>query len=227
MNPHDFDHRLSQGLVPEDIPPLPGLSFVQTEAETPLVIAGVDEAGRGPLAGPVVVGAVILSESARIKGLDDSKALTPEERETLFIEIQRNARSWAVSVVPPAVIDSINILAAAMRGMRDAVKRLTIKPDLVLVDGNQKPGSGYSERAVVKGDQKSAAIMAASILAKVTRDRIMVDLHRIYPQYGFDTHKGYGCAQHVEALRLHGPSPVHRQTFEPVRTLIRKPANLA
>ncbi len=216
-NPYTFDHRLSLGLVPEDnSSPLPGLSFSSGE-EKILVLAGVDEAGRGPLAGPVVAAAVILKPEPVIKGLDDSKALTAEQRETLFVEIQRHAEAFAVSIVPPAIIDTVNILQATMRAMRDALSRLSTRPDLVLIDGNQRPGSGFLERVVIKGDQHSAAIMAASILAKVTRDRIMIDFHRLYPAYGFDAHKGYGCPQHLAALKAHGPSPIHRQSFAPVR----------
>lgn len=218
-NPYIFDSRLSLGLVPEDTPPLPGLSF-DSKILKPKLLAGVDEVGRGPLAGPVVAAAVILPPTPEIKGLNDSKALTAEQRETLFIEIQRHAVAYTVSIVPPAVIDSINILQATLKAMRDCIRRLTTTPEIVLVDGNQKPGSGLDERTVVKGDQKSAAIMAASILAKVTRDRIMVDLHRIYPVYGFDGHKGYGSPQHMAALKEHGPSPIHRRSFEPVKSMV-------
>jgi ribonuclease HII len=219
LNPHTFDHRLSLGLVPEDnSSPLPGLSFIST-TERALILAGVDEAGRGPLAGPVVAAAVVFNDGVEIKGLNDSKALTAEQREIFFVEIQRNAKSFAISIVPPSIIDSVNILQAAMRAMRDAISRLTIRPDLVLVDGNQRPGSGLPERAIIKGDQKSASVMAAGILAKVTRDRIMVDLHRLYPAYGFDEHKGYGCPQHLKALKTHGASPIHRRSFAPVRSV--------
>lgn len=225
-NPYIFDSRLSLGLVPEDTPPLPGLSFSTGGLVKPKILSGVDEVGRGPLAGPVVAAAVILPPTPEIKGLNDSKALTAEQRETLFIEIQRHAVAYAVSIVPPAVIDSINILQATLKAMRDAIRRLTTTPEIVLVDGNQKPGSGIEERTVVKGDQKSAAIMAASILAKVTRDRIMVDLHRIYPVYGFDGHKGYGSPQHIAAIKAHGPSPIHRRSFEPVKSMIPAAAKI-
>lgn len=184
----------------------------------PAHVAGVDEAGRGPLAGPVVAAAVILAESPRIRGLNDSKALTPLQREKLFDEIMGRALSVTFSVVSHDIIDTENILQASLRAMRDCLVRLTPRPGLVLVDGNQKPGSGLPERTVIKGDGLSACIMAASIIAKVTRDRIMVEAHAQYPQYSFDEHKGYACRKHLNALRDHGPCPIHRRTFEPLRS---------
>jgi ribonuclease HII len=166
------------------------------------------------------VAAVILPLEPRIKGLNDSKKLPPERREELYTQILNVAVATAVSIVGHDVIDSINILAATMKGMRDAVAQLTPIPELVLVDGNQKPKTGLNEIAIIKGDGKSACVMAAGILAKVTRDRMMRDLHIKYPQYGFDAHKGYGVAMHLEAIRKYGPCPVHRLTFEPVKSFI-------
>ena len=183
------------------------------------IVAGVDEAGRGPLAGPVVAAAVVLPANPRIKGLNDSKKLPPKARESLYLKILEVALSTSVSIVHHDIIDSINILAATLRGMREAVARLTVKPRLVIVDGNKKPESGVLEMAIIKGDGLSACIMAAGIVAKVTRDRIMVDLHKKYPQYGFDSHKGYGAATHLEAIRKYGPCPVHRMSFEPLKSL--------
>ncbi len=183
------------------------------------ILAGVDEAGRGPLAGPVVVAAVILPENPQILGLNDSKKIPPKRRESLFQEITETAVCFSISIIPHDVIDSINILAATLRGMREAVNNLKVRPQLVIVDGNQKPKSGIPELTIVKGDGQSAAIMAASILAKVTRDRIMVEHHEKYPQYGFDAHKGYGAATHIEAIRKHGPSPIHRLSFEPLKSM--------
>jgi len=219
MDPYVFDQRIAVGLDSFSPPENSGLSFVSPSASSPLVLAGVDEAGRGPLAGPVVAAAVILPSSPQIPGLNDSKKLTPHKREILYAEIQKIALASAVSIVSHEVIDSINILAATLHAMREALKNLRIPPGLVLVDGNQKPGGPLPQRTIVKGDGHSACIMAASILAKVTRDRLMRDLHEIYPQYGFDTHKGYGAASHIEALKKFGPSPVHRRTFEPVKSM--------
>ncbi len=187
-------------------------------ASPPACIAGVDEAGRGPLAGPVVAAAVILPDSPRIHDLNDSKVLTPALRERLFGQIMANAVSVTVSVVSHEIIDRVNILQAALRAMRECVSQLNPRPELVLVDGNQAPRSGLPERTVVKGDGLSACIMAASIIAKVTRDRLMVEAHEKYPQYFFNEHKGYGAPKHLEALRLYGPCPIHRRTFEPMRS---------
>lgn len=213
MKNYAFDR--SHLLPPAPQSSLPGLLV---EAAPPAFLAGVDEAGRGPLAGPVVAAAVILRDAPRIRGLRDSKALTPLQRDAFYAEIMKRAVATAVAVVEHDVIDSINILAAAMRAMRECVSRLGVRPDLVLVDGNQKPGTGLPERTVVKGDSLSASIMAASILAKVTRDRLMVQQHERFPQYGFHEHKGYACPKHLAALREHGPCAIHRRTFEPLRS---------
>jgi ribonuclease HII len=180
-------------------------------------LAGVDEVGRGPLAGPVVAAAVILPPSPQIEGLADSKMLSAEQREALFCEIQEVAVDYSFSIVDVEKIDAINILQASLMAMRQAVHGLRKNPDMVLVDGNQLPGSGFRERAIIKGDQLSASIMAASILAKVIRDDIMTVAHQTYPQYGFNEHKGYGAPQHLQALHRFGPCPLHRKSFAPVR----------
>ncbi len=181
------------------------------------LIAGVDEAGRGPLAGPVIAAAVILDENQPIAGLADSKTLSERKRERLAEEIKSKALAWAVGRSDADEIDKINILQATMCAMQRAVAGLAVAPGLVLVDGNRSPGFECSSEAVVKGDQKVAEISAASILAKVTRDREMKDLDELYPQYGFAKHKGYPSKAHMEVLRLHGPCPAHRQTFGPVK----------
>lgn len=181
------------------------------------LLAGVDEAGRGPLAGPVVAAAVILDEASPIAGLADSKVLTERRREQLFDEIRAKALCCSIAQASPAEIDEFNILQATMLAMRRAVEGLRLVPALVLVDGNRLPPLKVAAEAVVGGDAKVAAISAASILAKVTRDRWCADLHREFPQYGFDAHKGYPTPDHLRALFLHGPCPQHRRSFAPVR----------
>ena len=183
-------------------------------------IAGVDEAGRGPLAGPVVAAAVIFSSSIDIDGLDDSKKLSAKKRDELFPKIQKSAVAYGVAVVDPKVIDEINILQAARLAMKDAVDQLKIVPDLLLIDGNQKIESALDQWAIIKGDSKSLSIAAASILAKVTRDRIMDDYHKLYPQYQFNRHKGYGTKLHRTLIQEHGPCPIHRSTFKGVSEYI-------
>ena len=183
-----------------------------------VLIAGVDEVGRGPLAGPVVAAAVILPSSSEIYGLRDSKVVPLEEREALYCEIQEEALAIEVAIVEPVQIDQLNILEASLLAMRLCVQALTVKPHLVIVDGNKKPGTGLPELAIIKGDGLSASIMAASIIAKITRDQIMREAHEQYPMYGFDEHKGYSVEKHLEALRKHGPCPLHRRSFEPVRS---------
>jgi ribonuclease HII len=179
-------------------------------------VAGVDEAGRGPLAGPVMAAAVILPEEVCLPGLDDSKALTARRREALYEEIRDRATAYAVAEATVEEIDALNILQATYLAMRRALSGLSVTPDHVLVDGNGLPESGLRESSVVDGDARSACIAAASILAKVTRDRRMAELDRTYPGYGFSRHKGYGSPDHLAALRRHGPSPVHRTSFEGV-----------
>ena len=184
------------------------------------LVAGVDEAGRGPLAGPVVAAAVILDPMVRIEGLADSKCLSAQRRAELDLEIRERALSCAVAGVGVDVIDSVNILQATMRAMRDAVARLDPPPEEVLVDGNRCPELPYPARAVVRGDASVAAISAASILAKVARDREMIEMDRLYPEYGFARHKGYGTRAHRDALLRFGPSPIHRLSFAPVRSAL-------
>lgn len=179
-------------------------------------IAGLDEAGRGPLAGPVTVGCVILPEDARLPGLDDSKKLTPSNREEMYARIVETARAWCVVVESHLEIDELGILGAVMKGMREAVERLALRPDMALVDGNVEPGLACMERAIVDGDARCVSIAAASVLAKVTRDRIMAELDARWPAYGFAGHKGYGCRKHVEAIRAHGPCEMHRFSFHTV-----------
>lgn len=181
------------------------------------LLVGVDEAGRGPWAGPVVAAAVVLRPESRFKGLNDSKQVSPENRERLYDEIQRDALFHAVSVVEAAVVDELNILQATFLAMRRSLFRLSIRPDRVLVDGNRLiPEVHSSQEAVVKGDGKSASIAAASILAKVARDRLMVQAHEKFPQYDFINNKGYGTPSHQEALRRHGPCALHRRSFSPI-----------
>ncbi|MDQ1260238.1 MAG: ribonuclease [Pseudomonadota bacterium] len=180
------------------------------------LVAGVDEAGRGPLAGPVVAAAVILDERQPIAGLADSKKLTALRRERLFDEIRAKALCCSVAEASVEEIDRLNILQATLLAMRRAVQGLRLKPALVLVDGNRLPVLDVPAQAIVKGDALVPAISAASILAKVHRDRWCAEVHAQYPQYGFDAHKGYGTAAHLQALRAHGASPLHRRSFAPV-----------
>ncbi len=180
------------------------------------LVAGVDEAGRGPLAGPVVAAAVILDDRKPIRGLADSKALTPLRRDRLYDLIRANALCCSVGEASVDEIERLNILQATLLAMRRAVAGLRLKPVKVLVDGNRLPPLDIPALAVVGGDAKVRAISAASIVAKVTRDRLLVQLHDEFPQYGFATHKGYGTRAHLEALRLHGPCVHHRRLFSPV-----------
>ncbi len=184
------------------------------------LIAGVDEAGRGPLAGPVIAAAVILDPAKPIAGLADSKKLTEKQRERLFDEIRQKSLCWSVARATVAEIDEINILQASLLAMQRAVAGLKVPPRLVLVDGNKCPVMPCEARAIVKGDQTEPAISAASIVAKVLRDRMMLMLDKKYPVYGFAKHKGYPTASHVEALKQAGVSRVHRRTFAPVRDIV-------
>jgi ribonuclease HII len=187
----------------------------------PGLIAGVDEAGRGPLAGPVVAAAVILDDLHPIKGLADSKKLTPLRREKLYDEIRAKALCCSIAEASVEEIDRLNILQATMLAMRRAVMGLRLKPNKVLVDGNRLPTLDVLAEAIVKGDSKVAAISAASILAKVHRDRWCRDVDLQYPEYGFAGHKGYGTAVHMAALREHGACPLHRQSFAPVAQVLK------
>lgn len=185
------------------------------------IIAGVDEAGRGPLAGPVVVAAVVLNAARPIAGLDDSKKLSRKRREALFPEIVKHAASWAVVEVGSREIDSLNILQATMLGMKRAVEQLEPAPTLALIDGNRAPDLECEVHTIIQGDSLEPAISAASILAKVSRDRMMREWHDSYPQYRFDRHKGYPTSEHLELLSRHGPCPIHRRSFAPVRKLLQ------
>lgn len=182
-----------------------------------LLVAGIDEAGRGPLAGPVVAAAVVFLEHRRFAGLNDSKKLTPEFRTELFARITSAPHiHWAVSVQNVVTIDALNILRATHRAMREAIGGLPSQPEHVLIDGLPVPNFPSPQTAVIRGDQLCLSIAAASIIAKVTRDRIMDKLDALYPQYGFRRHRGYATPEHLAALRKHGPSPLHRFSFSPV-----------
>lgn len=184
-----------------------------------MLICGVDEAGRGPLAGPVFGACVVLNADDPIAGLADSKKLSPSRREQLGLEIRNRAAAWAIASATVEEIDRLNILRASLLAMRRAVEQLRLVPDEVLVDGLHCPDLRFPTRAVVRGDSTVEAISAASILAKTARDAAMLALHARFPEYGFDRHKGYPTAAHLEALRRHGVSAVHRRSFAPVRAL--------
>ncbi len=177
------------------------------------IICGVDEAGRGPLAGPVCAAAVILPKYLEIPGLTDSKKLSDKRRRELFPEIQRQALAYGIGFASEKEIDGINILQATFLAMERALAQLSIPPELALIDGNREKDFGLPVKTVIKGDSLSANIAAASILAKVSRDDLMLEMAREYPQYGFEVHKGYGTKAHYDALRMYGPCPIHRQTF--------------
>ena len=187
-----------------------------------ILLAGVDEAGRGPLAGDVVAAAVILDPARPIEGLADSKKLSEKKRDYLFNVIIERAMSYAVAAATIDEIDRLNILHASLLAMSRAVQQLAVQPEHVLVDGNRLPKWSYRAEAVVKGDSRVAAISAASILAKVTRDRALLELDRLYPQYGFAVHKGYPTSAHLAALEKYGPTSVHRRSYGPVRRLLEQ-----
>ena len=177
------------------------------------IVCGVDEAGRGPLAGPVCAAAVILPRDLQIEGLNDSKKLTDKRRRVLFDVITAQAVSYGIAFASEQEIDEINILQATFLAMRRALDQLSVRPAIALIDGNRETDFGLPVRTIVKGDSLSANIAAASVLAKVTRDDFMLEQAQRYPQYGFDVHKGYGTRAHYEALRQHGPCPIHRRSF--------------
>ena len=187
-----------------------------------MMLCGVDEAGRGPLAGPVCAAAVILDPAWPIAGLKDSKKLSERERNRLALLIREHALCYAVAYADVAEIDRLNILQATLLAMRRAVLGLSIRPQQVLVDGLYCPDTGIASQAIVRGDSKIEAISAASILAKTSRDERMLQLHELYPQYGLDRHKGYPTAAHLAALRLHGVSALHRTSFGPVKALLKQ-----
>jgi ribonuclease HII len=184
------------------------------------VVCGVDEAGRGPLAGPVVAAAVILDPARAIDGLRDSKKLSQARRETLAVAIRDGSLGWAIGQASVDEIDQLNILQASLLAMRRAVEALPVVPTLARVDGNQAPRLACGVELIVGGDATEACISAASILAKVERDRLMRALHSLHPEYGFDRHKGYGTALHLESLKRHGPCSEHRRSFAPVREVL-------
>lgn len=177
------------------------------------LVCGVDEAGRGPLAGPVCAAAVILPSDLKIEGLNDSKKLTDKKRRVLYDVITENAIAYGIAFASEQEIDEINILQATFLAMRRAMEQLAVQPSIALIDGNRETDFGLPVRTIVKGDSLSANIAAASILAKVTRDRFMEEQDKLYPQYGFALHKGYGTRAHYDALRTHGICPIHRRTF--------------
>jgi ribonuclease HII len=194
--------------------------LLDASAATGAWVAGVDEAGRGPLAGAVFAAAVILDPARPIAGLNDSKKLSEKRRETLFVEIQAKALAWSIAEASAAEIDAINILQASLLAMQRAVAGLSRVPTEVLVDGNRAPAFACPARAIIGGDALEPCISAASILAKVARDRTLLDLHARYPQYGFDRHKGYPTAEHMAALVAHGACPEHRRSFAPVKRVL-------
>ncbi|MDR1474668.1 MAG: ribonuclease HII [Endomicrobium sp.] len=184
-------------------------------------IAGIDEAGRGPLAGPVAAAAVIFPKDIKIPDLNDSKQLSEKKREELFDVIREKGLAYSIEIIDNNIIDQINILQATFLAMSKAVSNLKIKPDLCLIDGNHKvPSITFAQSAIVSGDAKSACIAAASILAKVTRDRLMYDYAKQYPVYKFEKHKGYCTRKHIEAIKQHGICPIHRLTFAPIREML-------
>lgn len=185
-------------------------------------IAGVDEAGRGPLAGPVVAAAVILNPDIKISGINDSKKLSESRREKLYEEIKQVAITWGVGIVSQEIIDHINILQASLEAMKLAILQLSTNPDLILIDGIYLPDVNLPMKALPHGDSLSQSIASASIIAKVTRDHILCQLDSIYPQYGFAQHKGYPTAQHLSALDKFGPCKIHRRSFSPVAQKLRQ-----
>lgn len=199
-----------------------GLDFTLVEE----LVAGVDEVGRGPLCGPVVTAAVILDPARPIKGLNDSKKLSEARREALFDEIREKALAWCIARADVHEIDQLNILHATMLAMQRAVEGLSVTPKLALIDGNRCPKLQVPSAPVVQGDAKVPAIAAASILAKVSRDREMQEMEAQYPGYGIGGHKGYPTPVHLEALKRLGPTPIHRRSFGPVRALLENPAGI-
>lgn len=183
------------------------------------VIAGLDEAGRGPLAGPVVAAAVVLTPTKKMAGIDDSKKLSPEQREKIFSLILQQAAAVGIGVVDAREIDRLNILRASLKAMEQAVQNLPLSPDFLLIDGIHSLTLPLAQRAIPKGDQRCQSIAAASIVAKVTRDRLMLAYHDEYPQYNFARHKGYGTREHLQAIRQYGCCPLHRQSFKPIYQL--------
>tara|TARA_B100000315_G_scaffold47404_1_gene42229 strand:- start:590 stop:1186 length:597 start_codon:yes stop_codon:yes gene_type:complete len=189
----------------------------ETRKQGHKIIAGIDEAGRGPLAGPVVAASVILPENCRVEGLNDSKKLSEKKRNLIFQIIRQKAVAIGIGITYENIIDQINILQAAKVAMEDSVSRLSCKPDFLLIDGNQKILSTIPQLTIIKGDALSASIAAASVIAKVTRDKMMIQYDDIYPQYGFRKHKGYGTQDHLKSISKFGPCKIHRKTFKSVK----------
>ncbi len=216
--------RMTPKLTLEEIRRIKKMSLTEKQLRKQGVhlIAGIDEAGRGPLAGPVVAAACILPENFRLAGINDSKQLLPELRMKLYRKLIGNPKViYAVGVVDEKTIDEINILQASLLAMEKAVNSLSVPPEYILVDGTHLPGKLQIQgRAIVKGDSNSISIAAASIIAKCTRDLLMEEAHLKYPLYQFHLHKGYGTQLHLEMLKLHGPSPIHRMSFDPVKKTI-------
>ncbi len=192
---------------------LEAMKEYERQFEDCALICGVDEAGRGPLAGPVVAGAAILPKDQVILYLNDSKKLSEKRREELFLEVKEKAVSWSVGIVSPARIDEINILQATYEAMRQAIQGLNVVPEVLLNDAVTIPGVEIQQVPIIKGDAKSVSIAAASVLAKVTRDHMMMEYDALYPEYGFAKHKGYGTAAHTAVIKELGPTPIHRMTF--------------
>ncbi len=199
------------------------LSLFPEETDTVEIICGADEAGRGPIAGPVYAAAVVLDPDNPVEGLKDSKKLSEKQRDALAPEIKQKAKAWAIASCTTEEIDQLNILWASMLAMKRAIEALAVKPTIALIDGNRTPkGLAIPAEAIVKGDDKVPEISAASILAKTARDAVMMELHAQYPEYGFDRHKGYPTAYHLQQLEKHGVSPVHRRSYAPVRRLLEQ-----
>lgn len=184
-------------------------------------VAGVDEVGRGPLAGPVVAAAVILPPNYWVQGLNDSKKMSEKKRDEVFDCLKQDALAYGFGIVSETMIDEMNIRQATLLAMKMALEQLQISPDYVLVDGNMLPDVSFKQEAMVKGDSRSVAIAAASVLAKVTRDRMMKSYAELYPEYGFEQHKGYGTPFHLHALSEHGFTSIHRKSFEPVKSMVK------
>ena len=192
---------------------LEGMRAYEHQYESAGIVCGIDEAGRGPLAGPVVAAVAVLPKDCTILRLNDSKKLSEKCREELFLEIKEKAAAYGIGIVSPEVIDSINILQATYEAMRQAISMLEPQPTLLLNDAVNIPGEPMKQVSIIKGDAKSISIGAASIIAKVTRDAMMVEYDKIYPEYDFASNKGYGSAKHIEALKKYGPCPIHRKSF--------------
>ena len=197
----------------KEIERIEALRIYENEYDYCEFICGIDEAGRGPLSGPVVAGAVVLPKGCHILYVNDSKKLSAKKREELFDVIMQEAISVGVGIISPARIDEINILQATYEAMREAIQKLTITPDILLNDAVTIPRIDIAQVPIIKGDAKSLTIGAASIIAKVTRDRMMIQYAEIFPEYGFEKHKGYGTAAHIQALKEYGPCPIHRRSF--------------